>query len=130
MRILVIEDEAAMRRTIRRMLESAGHEVIEAEDGSRGLAQFHKRPVDAVITDIIMPNKEGIETIREIRGLDPDITIVAISEGRKSPQCRFSAHRSEAWRDDDLGKTISQRRSHRMPRSACRSGEENDGMIG
>lgn len=89
MRVLVIEDEAALRQTIRRMLESAGHEVLEAENGRTGLEAFRKNSLDAVITDIIMPNKEGIETIRDIRALNPDIRIVAISGGGRTKNLDF-----------------------------------------
>lgn len=89
MRVLVIEDEAALRQTIRRMLESAGHEVVEAENGRTGLEIFRKNSLDVVITDIIMPNKEGIETIRDIRALNPDIRIVAISGGGRTKNFDF-----------------------------------------
>lgn len=89
MRILVIDDEKLLRQTIRRMLESAGHEVIEAEDGRAGVAAFAKYELDAVITDIIMPQKEGIETIREIRAANPTIRIVAISGGGGNQNMEF-----------------------------------------
>jgi CheY-like chemotaxis protein len=89
MRILVIDDEKLLRQTIRRMLESAGHEVIEAEDGRAGIAAFAKHEVDAVVTDIIMPQKEGIETIREIRAANPTIRIVAISGGGRNQNMEF-----------------------------------------
>lgn len=89
MRVLVIEDEAALRQTIRRMLESAGHEVVEAENGRTGLEAFRKNLLDVVITDIIMPNKEGIETIRDIRALNPGIRIVAISGGGRTKNFDF-----------------------------------------
>lgn len=79
MRILVIDDEAAVRGTIQRMLESAGHEVIAAENGRDGLDRYRKQDLDVVITDIIMPEKDGIETIREIRAIDPTVAIIAIS---------------------------------------------------
>jgi CheY-like chemotaxis protein len=89
MRILVIDDEKLLRQTIRRMLESAGHEVIEAEDGRAGIAAFAKQELDAVVTDIIMPQKEGIETIREIRAANPTIRIVAISGGGRNQNMEF-----------------------------------------
>ncbi len=89
MRVLVIEDETALRQTIRRMLESAGHEVVEAENGRSGIEAFRKHRLDAVVTDIIMPNKEGIETIRDIRALDARIRIVAISGGGRTRNFDF-----------------------------------------
>lgn len=89
MRILVIDDDKLLRQTIRRMLESAGHQVIEAEDGLAGVAAFAKFPVDAVVTDIIMPRKEGVETIREIRMANPTLRIVAMSGGGRNQNKEF-----------------------------------------
>jgi DNA-binding response OmpR family regulator len=89
MRVLVIDDEAGLRQTIRRMLEIAGHEVTEAENGRVGVEAYRLRPTDVVVTDIIMPQKEGIETIREIRALDPNVRIVAISGGGRRQNMDF-----------------------------------------
>ena len=84
--LLVIEDDQLVRSVIRRMLEAKGHEVVEAEDGRRGILLYRKKPTDLVITDIVMPTKEGLETIREIRRDFPDVKIIAISGGgRISP---------------------------------------------
>ncbi len=80
-RILVIEDEIQVRRLTRRMLELEGFEVLEAGDGDTGLQVFAKNSIDLVITDIIMPGKEGIETILELKQKRPDIKIIAISGG-------------------------------------------------
>jgi CheY-like chemotaxis protein len=80
-KILVIDDNVVVRNTIIQMLESEGYEVVSAEDGRRGLSVFRSEKPDLVITDIIMPEKEGIETIRDIRGEAPDTKIIAISGG-------------------------------------------------
>ena len=80
-RILLIDDEATVRATLRDMLEEAGHEVLEAGDGDEGLAVLDANTADAVITDLIMPQKEGIETIREVRARFPTMKILAISGG-------------------------------------------------
>jgi two-component system, chemotaxis family, chemotaxis protein CheY len=77
--ILVIDDIAQMRDLVRRMLERAKHTVIEAEDGERGLAVFAAQDPAVVITDLLMPKKEGIETIQQIRRLRPDAKIIAMS---------------------------------------------------
>lgn len=79
--VLVIDDDPAMRSTLRRILERDGHEVHEAEDGERGLRAFRAQPVDVVITDVIMPGKEGIETILELREEAPGVRILVISGG-------------------------------------------------
>jgi CheY-like chemotaxis protein len=60
--ILIMEDEDQMRAVLRQMLESSGHEVIEAADGIEGIRLYREKPPDVVIVDIIMPKKEGIET--------------------------------------------------------------------
>src|SRR6185437_14694121 len=80
-KILVIDDNLVVRNTIVQILESEGYEVISAEDGRRGLYVFRNEHPDLVVTDIIMPEKEGIETIRDIRGEVPDAKIIAISGG-------------------------------------------------
>jgi two-component system, chemotaxis family, chemotaxis protein CheY len=81
MKILLIDDEALVRRTVGRILHRAGHAVVMAENGHDGVALLQTENPDLVITDIIMPDKEGIETIREIRELRPDLKIIAISGG-------------------------------------------------
>jgi two-component system, chemotaxis family, chemotaxis protein CheY len=78
--ILVIDDDAALRRVLKRMI-GADHEVVEAADGAAGIARFAEHKPRLVITDILMPKKEGIETIREIRRLAPGVKILAISGG-------------------------------------------------
>jgi CheY-like chemotaxis protein len=81
MRVLVIDDEPALREVIRRMLEPAGHEVAEAENGRVGVQIFQAAPFDVVVTDVIMPGQEGIETIGELRKLSKHVRIVAMSGG-------------------------------------------------
>jgi DNA-binding NtrC family response regulator len=80
-KILVIDDDVIVRETIIQILEDRGYEVISAEDGKRGVASFISEKPDLVITDIIMPEKEGIQTITEIRRERPDAKVIAISGG-------------------------------------------------
>lgn len=89
MRILLIDDDDLFREVTRIMLESAGHEVVEAEDGRAGLALFQKQPFDVVVTDLIMPQDEGIVTIRNIRVLDQDVRIVAMSGSGRTSDVNF-----------------------------------------
>ncbi len=79
--ILVIEDDDQVRILLKKMLENAGYSVMEAPNGDIGLKLYSKQPVDLIITDLIMPEKEGIETIRELRKENPNIKIIAISGG-------------------------------------------------
>lgn len=81
--ILIIDDEPQIRRMLRRMLESEGYTVTEAADGAEGIKHYHTNPADLIITDLIMPNKEGIETIAELRKKNPGIKIIAMSGGGK-----------------------------------------------
>ncbi|MBF0099891.1 MAG: response regulator [Desulfobacterales bacterium] len=79
--ILVIEDEKMFKNLLRDMLELEGFQVICAENGIEGLRCFDEHPVDLVITDILMPECEGIETIQIMKEKKPDIKIIAISGG-------------------------------------------------
>jgi DNA-binding response OmpR family regulator len=80
-RILIIDDEDLLRETIAQVLDDAGFDTREASDGEEGIAEFRKSPSDLVITDILMPTKEGIETIRELRRLSSGVKIIAMSGG-------------------------------------------------
>lgn len=82
--ILIIDDENAFRLKLRRVLEREGYKVIEAVNGHKGLACYRKNPADLVITDIIMPDQEGLETITELRRDFPTSKIVAISGGGRN----------------------------------------------
>jgi|SRR5579864_1048798 len=77
--VLVIDDDANVRRLVRRILSALSHSVVEAEDGEMGMALLRDERPALVITDLVMPRKEGIETIREIRQLSPGTKIIAIS---------------------------------------------------
>ncbi len=80
-RILVIDDEDQIRIMLRRSLERHGYQVIDAPNGKVGMELCHEEPFDLVITDIVMPEKDGIETIGEIRRYFPETKIIAISGG-------------------------------------------------
>jgi CheY-like chemotaxis protein len=88
-KILVIDDDAVVRDTIVQILEGEGYSVVSAEDGMRGVALFRSEHPDLVITDIIMPEREGIQTITEIRGLVPAAKVIAISGGGRIGNADF-----------------------------------------
>ena len=88
-KILVIDDDVMVRNTISKVLRHSGFEVIVAEDGVRGLASFRRDRPDLVITDIIMPEKEGIETIIEMRREHPETKIIAVSGGGRIGNADF-----------------------------------------
>jgi CheY-like chemotaxis protein len=87
--ILIIDDDAGMRRTIVRILESAGYDVLEAEDGRVGLEMFREHKPRLVVTDLLMPAKDGLETIRDIRRSGQSAKILATSGGWRTAQLDF-----------------------------------------
>jgi len=80
-KILVIDDEDDVRAVVRGVLESAGHDVLAAPNGARGLDVLRESGAELVITDILMPEREGIETIRDIRQEFPGVRVIAMSGG-------------------------------------------------
>ncbi len=80
-RVIVIDDEAQTREMLYQMLEQEGYEVIVAQDGIDGIKQFRDKPADLVITDLIMPEKEGLEIIQELKNDFPEVKIIAITGG-------------------------------------------------
>jgi DNA-binding response OmpR family regulator len=84
MHILLVEDDEGLRSLLRISLEKMGHSVTEARDGKEALTLFKKGPVHLVLTDIMMPGKEGLETIRELRRGNPELKIIAMSGGGRS----------------------------------------------
>ncbi len=80
-RILIIDDDEQFREMLRAMIEREGYEVTEAQDGEIGLNLQNENKFDLIITDIIMPNKEGIALIMELKKDYPDLKIIAISGG-------------------------------------------------
>ncbi len=82
--ILVIDDEGSVRDTIRLMLEQRGHRIHTVSEGGTGVMYVAASPVDLVITDMLMPGQEGIETIRNLRRRSTDLPILAISGGGRT----------------------------------------------
>jgi CheY-like chemotaxis protein len=79
--ILLIDDEENFRCVIKQVLVNAGFEVVEASNGAEGIRYFYEKPADMIITDIIMPEKEGIETMLELKNAFPDVKLIAMSGG-------------------------------------------------
>lgn len=84
--VLLIDDEKSILEVMGSSLGKAGYTVLSAGNGEKGLELLRSESVDAVVTDIIMPEKEGIETIIEIRAMAKDIPILAISGGGRTRQ--------------------------------------------
>jgi two-component system response regulator (stage 0 sporulation protein F) len=83
-RILIVDDDPMVRQLLRIVLRQLGHEVIEAQNGREGLQQYQAKPADMVITDIQMPEMDGLEMIQEIQRDFPEAMMIAVSGGARS----------------------------------------------
>ena len=79
--ILIIDDEPQIRSLLKLMLERDGYEVAEAPDGIEGIRIYRQNPADLIITDLIMPNKDGIGVIIDLKKEFPNVKIIALSGG-------------------------------------------------
>ena len=84
-RILVIDDDEMIRALTCRFLVTVGYDVQDAASGKAGLACLRQQQADVIITDIVMPDMEGLELIRELRRADPAVKIIAMSGGGRGP---------------------------------------------
>ena len=82
-RILIIDDEAMIRDLLVQILDREGYETITASDGKDGIKIHRENPADLIITDLLMPEKDGLETIMELRRDSQDVKIIAMSGGGK-----------------------------------------------
>jgi DNA-binding response OmpR family regulator len=80
-RILVVDDDVSVLCMIEAVLTGAGHSVVTATDGQMAAKLFRAEPFDVIVTDIVMPNREGLETIVELRRDFPDVPVIAMSGG-------------------------------------------------
>lgn len=82
--VLLVEDDDQVRMLLKTNLISAGYEVSEAPNGAGAGAMYKQRRPDLVVTDVLMPDKDGLELIMELRRTDPSVRILAISGGGKT----------------------------------------------
>ncbi len=90
-RILVIDDEPTALDLLRRILEMNGYEVVAAKNGQEGVESFEQHPCDLVITDMVMPIKDGLQTILDLRMEAPELPVIAISGGGTISKERYLA---------------------------------------
>ena len=90
-RILVIDDEELVLTFLENILVEEGYEVVTAKNGEEGLELFEAQPADLVITDIIMPKRDGLDTILQLKKSVPDLPVIAISAGGNIPKERYLA---------------------------------------
>lgn len=105
--ILIIDDEPKIRLMLRKLFVSKGYKVTEASDGNEGIARFHADPADLIITDIVMPEKEGIETIVELKRENPGIKIIAMSGGGRFNHTGYLDIAKRLGADQSLKKPIA-----------------------
>jgi len=82
--ILLVDDDTALRGMLHEMLTLLGHDVVQVSDGAQALKAFRAKPTEVVIMDLIMPEMEGLETIRELKRSGAKTKILAISGGGRS----------------------------------------------
>lgn len=107
-RILIIDDEDLARYTLLKMLSGSGHELAEAENGKEGLDLHRESPFDLIITDLIMPEMEGMETILALRRDGPTPKIIAVSGGGRSGSADYLSMARRLGADQVLPKPFSQ----------------------
>lgn len=79
--VLIVDDDDQMRRLLRASMEQAGYEVSEGRSGREGLLRYRTAPADLVVMDILMPDKDGLEAIIELRREFPDAKVIAMTGG-------------------------------------------------
>src|SRR5260370_29994954 len=84
-RLLVIDDDPAVRGFLRRVLTGAGYLVAEAGDGKIGMREIERQPINLVITDLVMPEREGLETLQSLRAEHPRVPVISITRAFGGP---------------------------------------------
>ena len=106
-KILIIDDEELARFAIREALESLGHVVDEATDGEMGVTMARGGKYDLVVTDIIMPRKEGVETLIQLKQEHPGLKVIAVSGGGRTQNMDFLKAAAHYGADALLAKPFS-----------------------
>lgn len=84
-KILVIDDSGLARRNLRRILETAGHDVVEAQDGMAALEMYFSEKPDLVLLDLVMSGMYGLDVLKKLRQLDPTARVVVVSADIQTP---------------------------------------------
>lgn len=107
-KILLVDDEILSRVTVRKILERREHRIVEATNGLDGLRKFRADKFDLVITDIVMPDMEGIEMIAEMKRIASDTRIIAMSGGGRTRNLDFLKMAEERGARKILAKPFTQ----------------------
>jgi CheY-like chemotaxis protein len=123
--ILIVDDDETGRRIIAEVLDAAGYEVVQAANGREALELLAKRPTDLLLTEIVMPEREGLQLIQEVRKLHPETRIVAMSGNRRAGNYLSVARVLGA--SETLRKPLTVSELLRSLRAAASGSENNDG---
>ena len=107
-RVLLVDDDELLRSMLRTLLERFGHDVVTATNGHDAIVRHREQSVDLVITDIIMPDMEGIELIRALRHDDPAMKIIAMSGGGRAGANDYLDLAKQLGAEQILSKPFSQ----------------------
>ncbi|MDZ7636366.1 MAG: response regulator [Bacteroidales bacterium] len=118
--VLIVEDDAALRELLRDSLEKRKYTVITAADGREALAKFRPSVVDLVITDLLMPEEDGLMVIMKIKEMKPSTRLIAISGGGKGRPGKLPPYGQHAGRRPCLLKAVP----------SFRTGAESEGIAG
>lgn len=102
--ILIIDDDNFIRNLVGTVLKKSGYTVFSAENGEKGVELAQKENPDLVLTDMLMPDKEGIQTICEVKEINPNIKIIAMSGGSKTKNLTFLDMAKKVGADEILSK--------------------------
>jgi CheY-like chemotaxis protein len=122
-RILVVDDDAWMRDSTSRILESEGWEAVPANEGKEALAKLAEERFDLVVTDLVMPGMEGIETIARLRKLNPATPVIAVSGGGRTFPGEYLTLATQLGASLALAKPFDRRELIEAVRSVLRLGE-------
>ena len=105
-KVLVIDSDSYTRDQLRTVLEAAGHEVEEASNGRLGLAKFSSSPADLVTTGMVMPEMDGLETIKALKRSSTDVKIIVVSGYDQNGDLGLLSLARELGASDTLRKPI------------------------
>lgn len=101
-RILLIDDDELVREALAIVLEETGHQVTQAHDGNAGMKEFLKSPFDLVVTDLIMPEKEGLSVLMDIRKIAPKQKVIVISGGGRTQNTELYLNMARDFGTDEM----------------------------
>jgi len=129
-RILLVDDDDLSRGAIHKMLERAGYSVESTHDGDEVIRMYGQEAADLVITDLIMPDKDGLEIIQELRRINPKVRILAISGGGRVDANEYLAVARKFGAVEVLSKPFTKEDLRRAVETALGSGGSSPGSAG